>query len=166
MQTLGEDAHLYSLRDALLYNPNFGTQPAGAAGIGAMSGNWTAANPPFGAVFTYSVRQDLPGDTKLVLTIADEAGKQVRRLDLDKSAGLRRVAWNLRTDPPPPQDQGGRGRTGEPGVAGAAPIGGGRGQQPPLVPAGRYHATLGLMKGPDVTPTGSPRAFQVVPLER
>ena len=30
----------------------------GAAGIGAMAGNWTAPNPPFGAVFTFNLRQD------------------------------------------------------------------------------------------------------------
>ena len=44
--------------------------------------------------------KDLPADAKLVLTITDETGKQVRRLDLDKTVGLRRVAWNLRGDPP------------------------------------------------------------------
>ena len=41
-----------------------------------------------------------PQRTALVLTISDEAGKQIRRLDLDKSSGLRRIAWNLRGEPP------------------------------------------------------------------
>ena len=35
-----------------------GLAPAGTAGIGLMAGNWTAPNPPFGAVFTYSVKAD------------------------------------------------------------------------------------------------------------
>jgi hypothetical protein len=63
-----------------------------------MSGNWTTPNPPFGAVFTYNVSKDMPADAKLVLTISDDTGKQVRRIDLEKTAGLRRVVWNLRGD--------------------------------------------------------------------
>ena len=45
---------LYPLRDAYIFNQT-GMAPAGTAGIGPMAGNWTAPNPPFGAVFTYSV---------------------------------------------------------------------------------------------------------------
>jgi hypothetical protein len=54
-----EDVHLFALRDASLFNP-LGQAPAGAAGLGAMAGNWTAPNPPFGAVFTFNLRQDVP----------------------------------------------------------------------------------------------------------
>jgi hypothetical protein len=82
-QALTEDAHVFALRDAYLFNPT-GQQPAGAAGIGAMAGNWTAPNPPFGAVLTFNLRQDPPGDAKLVMTITDDSGKQVRRFDVDK----------------------------------------------------------------------------------
>ena len=53
-QTLAEDARLFPLRDAYIFN-QLGLAPAGTAGIGPMAGNWTAPNPPFGAVFTYSV---------------------------------------------------------------------------------------------------------------
>ena len=102
---LSDVAHLYPLRDAYLFNQT-GLAPAGTAGIGPMSGNWTAPNPPFGAVFTYSVNGGVGADEKLVLTIADDAGKQIRRLDLDKSPGLRRFTWNLRTDAPPPGTAG------------------------------------------------------------
>ena len=73
-QTLAEDARLFPLRDAYLFSPT-GLAPAGTAGLGPMAGNWTAPNPPFGAVFTYNVKQALPDDTKLVLTIADDTGK-------------------------------------------------------------------------------------------
>ena len=73
-----------------------------------------AENPPFGAVFTYNVAADLPADAKLVLTITDATGRQVRRLDLEKTAGLRRLAWNLRGDPPAAATAG---RGGEPGTA-------------------------------------------------
>jgi hypothetical protein len=49
--TLAEDARLFPLRDAYLFTP-VGLAPAGTAGIGAMAGNWTTPNPPFGAVLT------------------------------------------------------------------------------------------------------------------
>ena len=82
-----------------------------------MAGNWTAENPPYGAVFTYNVAADLPADSKLVLTINDAAGNRVRQLDLEKTAGLRRIAWNLRGDPPA---TAAAGRGGEPIDTGAA----------------------------------------------
>jgi hypothetical protein len=118
-------------------------------------------------VLTYSLRQDLPADAKLVVTITDDAGKQVRRMEternqpLPKSAGLHRVAWDLRTDPPPAPPSG-RGAGGQ----GAGGFGGGRGQQAPLVATGRYHAALGRMVGSDVTAIGSPQSFTVVPLDK
>ena len=154
-ETLAEAARLFPLRDAYLFAP-LGLAPAGTAGLGAMAGNWTSPNPPFGAVLTYHVKQELPGDAKLVLTIADDNGRQVRRMDLDKQPGLRRVAWNLRGDAPPPSanpPQGGRGF-------------GGRGGQPlaPLVAPGRYRATLGRMVGDAVTPLGPSQSFSVVVL--
>ena len=155
-QTLAEDARLFPLRDAYLFNPT-GLAPAGTAGIGAMAGNWTSPNPPFGAVLTYNLKQALPSDAKLVITIADENGRQVRRLEVDKQPGLRRVAWNLRSDPPPPGTNQGRGFGGGGGF-------GGRGGPPqgPLVAAGRYRATLGKLVGDTVTPIGSPQSFTVV----
>lgn len=126
-QALAEEAKLFPLRDAYLYN-QVGMAPAGAAGVGMLAGNWTAPNPPFGAVFTYHVQKDLPDEAKLVLTINDDTGKRIRRMELAKSAGLRRIAWNLRTDPLPPAPQAGRG--GGPGPAGGeagAGAGAGRG---------------------------------------
>ena len=170
-QTLAESARLFPLRDAYLFSL-LGQAPAGSAGVGPMAGNWTAPNPPFGAVFTYQVRQDLPADTKLVLTITDDSGKQVRRLELEKTAGLRRVAWNLRTDPPAPGEAGSAGspqagaaqggRAGGPGAAGGFGGFGRGGQQAPLVPAGRYRATLGTLVGDKVTAIGPTQTFAVV----
>jgi hypothetical protein len=131
-------------------------------------------------VFTYHVRQDLPGDAKLVLTISDETGRQVRRLDLDKTAGLRRIAWNLRADAPaaPPAAQpavqggqagaagGGRaGQAGGPpaGAAGTQAFAFGRGgAQGAAVAAGRYQAVLGRLEGEKVTPIGPAQSFFVV----
>jgi hypothetical protein len=153
-QSLAEDARLFPLRDAYLFTP-IGLAPAGTAGIGAMAGNWTTPNPPFGAVLTYHVKQPLPPDARLVLTIADDSGRQVRRMEIDKGIGLRRIVWNLRADPPPvsanaPQ----RGRGGFTGRGGP--------QQGPLVDPGRYRATLGRQVGETVTAIGPSQSFTVV----
>jgi hypothetical protein len=135
-----------------------------------MAGNWTAPNPPFGAVFTFNLRQDLPDAAKLVMTISDEAGKQIRRFDVPKGVGLRRVAWNLRGEVP--EAAGRAGAAGEAGRAGGAGTGGapggGRGGPPqgPLVAPGRYRAQLGKQVGTDVTALGQSQTFLVVPLER
>ena len=165
---LADDARLFPLRDAYLYNP-LGLAPAGSAGLSPLSGLWRAENPQFGAVFTYHLRQELPADAKLVLTISDEAGRPVRRLDLEKAAGLRRVAWNLRTDPPPPPAPGtaAAAAAGRGGPGGRGGLGGGRGaNQGALVEPGRYRATLGRMVGDIVTPIGSPQTFGVVQIQR
>ncbi|HYT69091.1 MAG TPA: hypothetical protein VEL51_21895 [Vicinamibacterales bacterium] len=150
---LNDPTHLYPLRDAYIYSQT-GLAPAGTAGIGPMSGNWTAPNPPYGAVFTYSVNANLGPDEKLVLTISDDTGKQVRRLDLDKAPGLRRIAWNLRGETPPPNPNA------------PAQFGGGRGgNAAPLVAAGRYRATIARVAGDQVTPVGQPQSFTVLPIE-
>jgi photosystem II stability/assembly factor-like uncharacterized protein len=158
---LTDDARLFTLRDAYLYNL-LGLAPAGSAGQSPLSGLWRAENPPFGAVFTYHVRQDLPADAKLVLTISDETGKLIRRLDLEKTAGLRRVAWNLRTEPPVAAPGAAATGRGGGGAAGGRAGFGGRGTLAPLVEAGRYRATLGRMVGDIVTPIGSAQTFTVV----
>ena len=157
---LAEDARLFPLRDAYLFNP-LGLSPAGSAGLGPLSGLWAAPNPPFGAVFTYNVKQALPADAKLVLTITDDTGRQIRRLDIDKTAGLRRVAWNLRGDPPAARRPRGRprrrwrrpGRVRRPRRPAAGRAGRAR---------ARYRATLGRMVGETVTPIGPPQTFRVV----
>jgi hypothetical protein len=152
---LNDDAHLYPLRDAYTFSQT-GLAPAGTAGIGAMSGNWTAPNPPYGAVFTYSVNGSFGADEKLVLTIADDTGKQLRRLDLDKTQGLRRFAWNLRTDAPPPGSAGAQGFGG---------FGGRGGPQGTPVAPGRYRATINRLNGDKLTPIGPSVPFGVLPIE-
>jgi hypothetical protein len=153
-QALAADASLYPLRDAYIYN-QVGMAPPGTAGIGAMSGNWIAPNPPYGAVFTYSVNANIPEAEKLVLTISDDTGRQIRRLDLDKSSGLRRIAWNLRGEAPVTPAGGQQG------------FGGGRGgaNQGPVVAPGRYRATINRVAGDKVTPVGEARTFSVLPIE-
>jgi photosystem II stability/assembly factor-like uncharacterized protein len=97
-QALTEEARLFPLRDAYMFNELSHQQAAW--------GNVTTPNPPYGAVFTYHVGQSPAADTKLVLTIADDTGKPFRRLDLQTTPGLHRIAWNLRGETPA---GGGRG---------------------------------------------------------
>src|SRR5688572_8666089 len=183
--SLADEARLFPLRHAYSYNST-GLGPAGSAGIGTLSGNWQVANPPSGAVFTYNVRQALPENTKLVLTIENQAGTQVRRCELDKTAGLRRVSWALVPDAPVTpagRGAGGAGRAGggadsaattstptmQPCVApagrGGFGGGGGRGGGGQRVPNGSYTATIGKMVGTTVTPVGPSQSFLVLPLQ-
>ena len=60
------------------------------------------------------------------MTISDDSGRQVRRLDVSKDTGLRRVLWNLRGDAAATA-AGGNGRGGGPGGAGRGNRGGGAG---------------------------------------
>jgi hypothetical protein len=104
-QTLTEEARLFPLRDAYRFNELSHQQAAW--------GNISTPNPPYGAVFTYHVGQAPAADTKLVLTIADDTGKPFRRLDLQTTPGLYRIAWNLRGETPAGQG----GRSGRGGLA-------------------------------------------------
>ena len=159
--TLAEEARLYPLRDAYLFDV--------LGQVGATWGDPTTPNPPYGAVFTYSIGQTPPADTKLVLTIADDTGKQIRRLDVPKDAGVHRVAWDLRGETPTAPQGEGRGARGAGGEAPpeAPQAFGGRGRQGgPAAPAGRYRATIGKMTGDTVTPIGQPQSFFVVALSK
>ena len=175
--TLTEDVRLLPLRDSYLFD-ELGQQEAAW-------GNIATPNPPAGATFTYVVGRALEGDAKLVVTIADDAGRQARRLDVPKTPGLNRTTWNLRGDPPQAEGRGGGRGAGAGGGRGAGAGGsdaaGGGGDQPPaaqgfggrggapqgaLVAAGRYRATLGVQTGDTVKPIGQPQAFQVVALPR
>jgi hypothetical protein len=123
-------------------------------------------------VFTCAVGRVPEGDVKLVLTITDDSGRPVRRLDVAKTTGIQRVTWNLRGEPPAAEGRGGgRGAEGPGGGAGEQPGGqgfGGRGGPPqgPLVAPGRYRATLGRQSGDTVTALGQQQTFLVVPLGR
>jgi photosystem II stability/assembly factor-like uncharacterized protein len=168
-QSLSEEAALLPLRDAYTFNE--------LSHQTAAWGNVSTPNPPYGAVFTYHIGQTPAADAKLVLTITDEAGKPVRRLDLQRTPGVHRIAWNLRGEPPAAQGgRGGGGRGAAQTERGEAeeqddpPPGtfGGRGGAPqgPVMPAGRYRGTLGKLAGDVVTPMGEPQSFQIVPLPR
>ena len=135
----------------------------------AQGDNIASPNPPFGAILSYYLRDDVPAGADaphVVLQIADTSGKVMRQLDVASKAGLHRTAWDLRasgapvpTLPAPAGDgqdvAAGRGRGGR----------GGRGGGGAMVAPGTYTVTLGKLAGGTLTPIGQPQKVEVVPLE-
>jgi hypothetical protein len=167
-QSLTEEARLFPLRDAYQYDQ--------LGQVRAAWGDTATPNPPYGALFTYNVAQLPAGDVRLAINIVDDSGKQIRRIDVPKTTGVHRIAWDLAGEP---AAQGGRGgRAG--GAAGAGGAGGaggddqevpqffgGRGRQSgPPVATGRYRATIGKLSGDTFTAIGQPVTFGVVALPR
>ncbi len=72
----------------------------------------TNPNPPAGALLTYYLRDTVAGDAKVVLTVTDSSGKQVRQIDAANQPGLHRTPWDLREAGA--AGQGGRGRGAAP----------------------------------------------------
>lgn len=155
-ESLADETHLFGLRDAYLFNTT-GLDPAGSASIGDLSGNFTTPNPPDGAVFTYHVNPGARSGDTLVILIRDENGEQVREMEVDGSPGLRRVEWDLRTDPPEPDP--------EQEAQAAAGSFRGRGRQAPLVEPGRYVASIGWKSGAEVVEIGPSQSFHVVKVD-
>lgn len=84
---------------------------------GSTGHKWFAApNPPYGAVINYYVKDKPKDDVKI--TITDKSGAVVRELKGPKEAGLNRIVWDLRLNPPAPplegQGEGGGGFFGTP----------------------------------------------------
>ncbi len=163
-EALAEEARLYPVKNPWLVTLG-GIAQDGSAGLATMGGNVASPNTPVGANFAYSVGQTIPDGTNLVLTITDARGQQVRRMQVDKSQGLRRVLWNMRADAPAGGGPGGR-LGGAPG-AGAPPqfAGRGGGASGALVAGGTYYAQLGKQVGDTVTPVGPMQIFRVLEIE-
>jgi hypothetical protein len=87
------------------------------------SAQFSAKNPPFGALLDYFVPRDLDGGVSFA--IADSAGHAVRTLTGSGDAGFHRVTWDLTAGDP-------KVRIRRTELSG----------QPPLVPPGRYKVTL------------------------
>jgi len=135
----------------------------------AQGDNLASPNPPFGALLTYYLRDDVPAPAgaeapRVVLQIADATGKMVRQLEVSSKAGLHRTAWDLREAAPAipaVADAGAGGR--EPPAAGRG--GRGRGGRGPMVKPGIYTVTLSKLAGATLAPIGHPQKLEVIPLE-
>lgn len=93
-QVLGEDLHLFPIRPAIewrLYNNSWFTGQQ----------LFTGPNPPYGALVDFYLKAKPGKDQKVRITILDAAGKTVREIDVARAeAGINRVNWDLRYDPP------------------------------------------------------------------
>ena len=99
-------------------------------------------------------KESLETSPKVVLLVRDQAGKPVRMVEGEATAGLHRVSWDLTRPAPDPVDLTKPGFT-PPWVT------------PPrgaLVPPGRYSAQLVLLSGNDPMTLGSAQEFEVKPV--
>ena len=91
--TLAEDVHLFDISPATHFRLYFRKGNTGH--------QWfTAANPPYGAVINYYLKDKPKDDVKI--TITDGGGMMVRELDGAKESGMGRVVWDLRMTSPEP----------------------------------------------------------------
>ena len=190
---LAKSFHLFPTRPAPLYVPSsplgLGAEAIGPAFQGA--GYYMAENPPYGAVFTYYMKDALksrrerrqaadrdlakkgsdvfypPWDSlkaedreespALIVTISDASGAPIRRFSAPASAGINRVAWDLKLQAPDPV-------TGPPyQVDPDWPFG-----NPPVAPyaaPGTYRVSFATRIDGAFTPIGEPQTFQVVAID-
>ena len=134
-------ATLFPIRNAHSYEPIRYYSP------GSGGGNFTAPNPPFGAVLTYYLPSD-EGAEEVVLVVRDDAGGRVSEVEASGKAGLHRAVWNLRSRPPEAEEgaQQRRRRLG------------------PLVEPGIYQVTLEARVGEVVRTLAESQMMRVLPL--
>ena len=96
---LGESPHLFSPKEAIIWR----RQPT----RGSTLRRFVGQNPQEGASIVYSLPK---GVRNLRLQIRGLGGEVLRTLEAKSEAGIHRVAWNLRKDPPKSTRSGGRSR--------------------------------------------------------
>jgi photosystem II stability/assembly factor-like uncharacterized protein len=181
---LKQEAQLFPVKDALMY---IQSQPLGGRGKSFQGESYyTAENPPFGATFTYYLKDelktkkakrqeaekdaakknaalplprlsDLSAEEEeeaptIILTVMDSSGRTVRRLTGPVTAGVQRVAWDLRYPPsslpPPPNPE-----TEDPFNEGPAG---------PLVMPGAYKVSIAKRVDGAMIALAAPQEFQIV----
>jgi photosystem II stability/assembly factor-like uncharacterized protein len=184
-EALEKDSLLLPVRPGLLYIRSRQYGLRGKAFLGAAF--YAADNPPFGATFTYYLkdaiktrkerrqeeekkanekkatpayptREQLRGEDEeeapaVLFTIKDAAGTVVRTITGPVTAGIHRVAWDLRepaADLPRP-----RPREADDDLFAEEPAG-------PLVMPGKYKVQMARRVDGVLTPLGEPREFEVV----
>ncbi len=130
------DVTLFPPRPAVAWRNDI-TQSITAGGNKYFRGD----NPAPGTAISYHLKSAAAGDVKI--TITDVTGRVVREMDGTKSAGLNRVHWNLRGNPPQAAAgaAGGRGAGGGGGQAGGGRGGFGGG---PAIEPGTYLLKLSV----------------------
>jgi photosystem II stability/assembly factor-like uncharacterized protein len=142
----------------------FDVRPATLWSLWSRDGNlgqktWRGENPPAGALITYYLKQQPPGEVNV--TITDKDGKVVRRMRrVPDEAGVSRVAWDLRYEPLP----GGGGGGGRAAAAAGAAAGAPADTSLEALRARRRAATEGATEGPnEAEGFGGPSAPAVLP---
>jgi photosystem II stability/assembly factor-like uncharacterized protein len=147
----GVDAHLFKPADAIILPPSTDD------GTPTQKDEAAAENPPSGAILDYYLKSTQSGAVTIEIVNSRGAVRHYSSVDpppptdpntlvvnavwqrpLDEpspDAGMHRIVWDLRSDPPA---GGGRGRGGRGGGGGG---GGGRGGPPPVAP-GNYTVRL------------------------
>jgi photosystem II stability/assembly factor-like uncharacterized protein len=121
--------------------------------------SWRGENPLPGALITYYLKDQPPGEVNL--TITDKDGKVVRRMRrVMDEAGVNRVAWDLRYDAPPGGPAGGAARAAAAGAAAGTPAD----TSLEALRARRRAASEGAAEGPNEdNPFAGPQAPSVLP---
>jgi photosystem II stability/assembly factor-like uncharacterized protein len=176
-ETLEKPASIFPVRDGLLFiqSDQFGGRGKGFLG----ESHYTAENPPFGVTLTIHLKEslqtlrqkrleaerkgskDYPTLEQLrseaeeeapavILTILDEAGNVVRKLNAPTTSGMHRVTWDLRE-----AGLSVRASVSEDDEFGSEPSG-------PLVLPGIYQAKLSKRTSEGETPLCEPVRFKVV----
>ncbi len=94
------------------------------------------------------------GEPRVLVVIADDAGRRIRTLEAPASAGLHRVSWDMRGPSPEAVEMESPGF--RPPWA-SEPRG-------PLAAPGRYTATLAVVSSAGVRQLGAPRTFTLKPV--
>jgi len=90
-ETLASKSYLFDIRQGVIFNPY-----SHKGFIGHKF--FVAPNPPFGAMISYYLREKAKEDVKIL--VSDSSGKTVRELTGPKEAGINRITWDLRYNPP------------------------------------------------------------------
>ena len=87
-ETLAKEGALFPIRKTYSYEED--TKSTAAPEI------YVAKNPPYGAVITYYLKESLPKDAKIALSISNSAwGAKRLEITPPTTAGLHRVTWDL-----------------------------------------------------------------------
>jgi len=188
-QTLAQQAVLFPVKAAPLYVES---SPLGLPAVAFQGHNtYMAPNPPFGAVFTYYLKdaiesrrtqrqkadaalakknadvlypswgslkaEDREEEPAVVVTVSDANGQVVRRFTAPTSAGINRVAWDLRLQPADPVN--GPPYQPDPDFPFTAP------PVAPFAPPGTYQVALAKRVDGVFTSLATPQRFQVVDVD-
>jgi hypothetical protein len=184
-----EEAMLFPVRAAPLYVES---SPLGLPGKSFQgASHYMASNPPYGAIFTYYLKdalesrrdrrqkaesaaakknadvfyppwdslkaEDRAEDPAVIVTVSDASGQVVRRLTAPASAGINRVAWDLRLQPTDPVN--GPPYKPDPDFPFTSP------PLAPFVPPGTYQVALSKRVDGAFSALGAPQRFQVVDVD-